>query len=91
MLGTSDTCLTGHSSWQTSKPAYYIVDCKIFDMTKPCSCQLFKENIFIDYQSEYKSVAGLALSKNMLLFRKSTERGFPKRVMVMTVQTNTCY
>ena len=29
--------------------------------------------MFIDYQSEYKSVAGLALSKNMLLFRKSTE------------------
>ena len=79
MLGTSDTCSTGHSSRRTSEPLYYIVDCQIFDVMKACSCQLFKVNILIDYQSEYKSVAGLALSKNMLLFRKSTERGFPYR------------
>ena len=79
MLGTSDTCSTGHSSRRTSEPLYYILDCRIFDVTKACSCQLFKVNILIDYQSEYKSVAGLALSKNMLLFRKSTERGFPYR------------
>ena len=25
-----DTWLTSHSSWRTNKPAYYIVDCRIF-------------------------------------------------------------
>ena len=29
ILGTSDTWSTSHLSQQTSKPAYYIVDCQI--------------------------------------------------------------
>ena len=29
MLGTSDTWSTSHLSQQTSKPAYYIADCRI--------------------------------------------------------------
>ena len=30
MLGTSDAWSTSHLSKQTSEPAYYVVDCRIF-------------------------------------------------------------
>ena len=30
ILGTSDACSTSHLSQRTSKPAYYIADCRIF-------------------------------------------------------------
>ena len=32
MLGTSDPWSTSHLSQQTSKPAYHIVDCRIFGL-----------------------------------------------------------
>ena len=31
ILGTSDPWSSSHLSQQTSKPAYYIVDCRIFE------------------------------------------------------------
>ena len=34
MLGTSDAWSTSHLSWQTSKPVYYIVDCRILKMDR---------------------------------------------------------
>ena len=34
MLGTSDARSTSHLSQQTSEPAYYIVDCRIYGLVQ---------------------------------------------------------
>ena len=50
MLGTSDTWLMSRSSQQATEPAYYIVDCRIFDQEdkkeeKACRCFIAPNNL----------------------------------------------
>ena len=58
MLGTSDAWLMSHSSRRTSKPAYYIVDCRISKRPHTCPEEIFGSilKIFTSYQSKLQSL-----------------------------------
>ena len=68
MLGTSDTWSMSRSSQQPSEPAYYIVDCQIFDLLgihNPCSrCPILLLKLYIP--STFSNMLMLCHGKGVL-------------------------